>query len=141
VIALADAEAAERLAAIHSLAFGRGWSAADFAKLLRNPTAFALECEEGFILAWSAADEAEILTVAVLPGARRKGLGLALTEACAAAAHARGASFLHLEVAENNFAARALYAKLGFVETGRRPNYYSDGAAAVTMRVRLPLPQ
>jgi [ribosomal protein S18]-alanine N-acetyltransferase len=70
------------------------------------------------------ADEAEILTVAVLPPARRKGLGAQLVAACldeAAAAHVRR---LHLEVGASNAAARAPYARAGFAEAGRRPGYY-----------------
>ena len=70
------------------------------------------------------ADEAEILTLAVLPAARRQGLGSRLVAACLAEAGAAGAARLHLEVGAGNAAARALYVRAGFVEAGRRAGYY-----------------
>lgn len=45
---------------------------------------------------------------------------------------------MFLEVAADNDAARALYAKLGFVEAGRRHGYYGDGADALVLRHSLP---
>ena len=76
------------------------------------------------------ADEAEILTLAVRPSARRAGLGGRLVEAAVVRAAALGAERMFLEVAEGNVAARALYARSGFVEMGRRRGYYShaDGS-------------
>ncbi len=141
MIAQVGAEASEALSVIHAEAFPRPWSAAEFARLLANPTAFALMHREGgFVLAWAAAGEAEVLTLAVAPGARRRGLGAALVAAAAGLAHARGADTMHLEVAEDNAAASALYAKLGFVQNGRRPGYYAeDGVHALVMARALPL--
>lgn len=71
------------------------------------------------------ADQAEILTVAVLPSARRQGLGGRLVQCCLAEAAVAGAVALHLEVARSNAAARAVYRAAGFAETGRRPRYYA----------------
>lgn len=124
---------AAALAALHAAAFESPWSAGELAALLASPGVFALaEPGEGFVLARVAADEAEILTLAVAPGARRRGLGRRLTEAAAELAAARGAASLFLEVAEDNAAGRGLYAAAGFAETGRRPGYYArPGAAAV----------
>lgn len=142
MIAQVGAEASEALATIHAEAFPRPWSAAELARLLANPTAFALAHGggHGFVLAWAAAGEAEILTLAVAPGARRGGRGAALVTEAARLAHARGAAAMHLEVAEDNTAARALYAKLGFIQTGRRPGYYAeDGVHALVMARALPL--
>jgi ribosomal-protein-alanine N-acetyltransferase len=54
-----------------------------------------------------------------------------------------GIRTIWLEVRASNQAARALYASLGFVEAGVRPNYYtpvSEGApreAAIVMRLNL----
>jgi ribosomal-protein-alanine N-acetyltransferase len=42
-----------------------------------------------------------------------------------------------LEVSANNEAARALYARAGFVEVGRRPRYYASGADALVLRLDL----
>ena len=56
----------------------------------------------------------------------------------------RGAATMHLEVAEDNAAARALYAKLGYEEAGRRHAYYRGRRAAavdaIVMRRSLPRP-
>lgn len=120
---------AARLAAIHAEAFSgphdAPWSAAAFAALLEQPGMLALESAGGFILMRTVADEAEILTLAVRPTARRAGQGAQLVGGGVAAAAARGAVRVFLEVAEDNAAARALYAKAGFVEAGRRPGYYA----------------
>lgn len=135
MIGLVGSTDAERLALLHARAFDRPWSAAEFARLLQTPTAFALEQgDEGFILAWTAGDEAEILTVAVAPEHRRKGVAALLVEAAGAVAASRGAATMFLEVAEDNEPARGLYAKLGFIEAGRRKGYYSGGADALVLR-------
>jgi len=143
VIEAADKPAASRLAALHAAAFERPWSAEEIEKLFDNQALFALVCRApepvGFILAWAAAGEAEVLTLAVAPEARRQGRGGALVVAACAAAVVRGAGAIYLEVAEDNFAAHALYAKLGFTEAGRRAGYYGDGASAVVMRRTLPM--
>lgn len=118
-----------RLAAIHAEAFAgpddAPWSAAAFADLLDQPGVFALDSADGFILMRAVADEAEILTLAVRPAARRAGLGARLVGEGVLAAAARGAARFFLEVAEDNAAARALYEKAGFAEAGRRPGYYA----------------
>ena len=94
-------------------------------------------------MAWTAAGDAEILTVAVVPEARRKGVGASLVTSAGVAALVRGAASMHLEVAETNDAARALYAKLGYEEAGRRHAYYGgEGGSidAIVMRRSLPRP-
>ena len=93
----------------------------------------------GFVMAWAAAGDGEILTLAVAPEARRLGVGAALAAAAAHAAFARGAGRLHLEVAEANLAARALYAKLGFAQVGRRQAYCAGAEDALVLRGALPL--
>ncbi|KQW86411.1 GNAT family N-acetyltransferase [Brevundimonas sp. Root1279] len=122
-----DAQA-DRLAVLHAEAFvapDTPWSAAAFADLLAQAGVFAVEHEGGFILMRAVADEAEILTLAVRPAARRRGLGAVLVGEGAVAAAARGASRIFLEVAEDNAGARALYARTGFAEAGRRRGYYA----------------
>jgi [ribosomal protein S18]-alanine N-acetyltransferase len=116
---------AARLAGVHATAFSAPWDAAAFADLLDQTGVFAVEDPDGFILMRVVADEAEILTLAVRPRARRRGLGARLLRDGAAAAAGQGAQRLFLEVAEDNVAARALYARAGFVEAGRRPRYYA----------------
>lgn len=123
-------ETAARLAALHAEAFDAPWDAAAFDSLLGQAGVHLAESPDGFILMRTAADEAEILTLAVRPGARRHGVGTELVARGAAGAAARGAKRLFLEVADDNAAARALYARAGFAEAGRRPRYYAraDGS-------------
>ncbi len=131
MIETVGAGAAALLADLHARAFGRSWGAAEIEAMLKNPVTFALRAEaQGFVMAWVLVGEGEILTLAVVPEARRQGVGEALTAAACAAAVSRGAVAMSLEVAEDNAAARALYAKLGFEEAGRRRDYYANGAAA-----------
>jgi ribosomal-protein-alanine N-acetyltransferase len=120
------------LAALHAEAFDRPWGAAALQALMAAEGGLALldETRLGFILIRAVADEAEVLTLAVSPKARRRGLGRTLVEAGARAAASRGARTLFLEVAADNVAALALYRACGFVETGRRRGYYPREAAA-----------
>lgn len=127
----------EALAALHGLAFppGQAWGADAIGLMLGMPGGFGFwRPAEGFVLARVAADESEILTLAVVPPARRRGLGAALMQAAFAAARARGATAMFLEVAETNPAARGLYEGLGFAAAGRRRRYYEDGADALVLR-------
>jgi ribosomal-protein-alanine N-acetyltransferase len=115
------------LAALHARAFTtpRPWSEAEFAALLADPLAFLLvEGDAGFLLGRAVAGEAELLTIAVLPEARRLGLGRRLVGRFIYQARLRGADSAFLEVAEDNAAARALYLAAGFAEAGRRRGYY-----------------
>ncbi|MEO1722802.1 MAG: GNAT family N-acetyltransferase [Pseudomonadota bacterium] len=85
-----------------------------------------------------AADEAEILTIGVVPSARRSGLGRALLNAALAIAEGSGAASVFLEVAEDNTAARTLYDDTWFVEVGRRASYYlrRDGSRVDALILR-----
>lgn len=133
---------AERLAAVHGTAFSRPWDAAAFEALLGQTGVLAVEEADGFILLRVVADEAEILTLAVRPSARGRGLGARLVREGGAQAKGLGATRLFLEVAEDNAAARALYARTGFFETGRRPGYYAqpDGRRQDALILALNLP-
>jgi len=113
------------LAALHAQAFAHPWSEAEFADLLAQAGVFAVVEPDGFILIRVVLDEAEILTLAVRPDARRAGLGGRLTGQGAVKAAQAGAVRLFLEVAEDNAAARALYARAGFEQIGRRKAYYT----------------
>ena len=78
----------------------------------------------GYVVALDAADEGEILNLAVAPVMRRTGLGRALVHQILEALSDRGVRQVFLEVRESNAPARALYAALGFKEVGRRKQYY-----------------
>ena len=91
----------------------------------------------GFVGVKRVADEAHVMTLAVPPGSRRRGLGRALVLAAFADPALAGVRRVHLEVRPSNAAARALYASLGFGETGRRKNYYGD-EDALLMTLDLP---
>lgn len=100
------------------------WSAGSVAGTLAVPGTVALLAAEACAILRTAADEAEILTVAVLPEVRGRGRAAGLVRACLAEAAAAGALRIQLEVAGSNAAARALYLSAGFTETGRRHGYY-----------------
>lgn len=118
-----------RLAAIHARAITPAWTEAALRDLLDQPGVWAEAEADGFILMRQAGDEAEVLTLAVLPEARRAGRGLALMQAALACCLDRGVSDVFLEVAADNAAAQALYRAVGMTEGGRRRGYYarSDG--------------
>jgi ribosomal-protein-alanine N-acetyltransferase len=112
------------LAALHAEAFTDPWTTEALSRLMTIKGAFALANEDGFVLARALAGEAEVLTLAVRPAARRQGLGRALVEAVATRAIDAGARSLFLEVAADNGAALGLYRECGFVPVGRRGAYY-----------------
>lgn len=80
----------------------------------------------GYAAAWIAYDEIHLLSIAVLPAARRRGLGSEILRAVMKRGKTRGAVRAILEVRESNAAARAFYGRHGFVDIGTRRRYYSD---------------
>jgi ribosomal-protein-alanine N-acetyltransferase len=134
---------ATALSAIHSRAFPSDefWDERIIAGQLSQPGVFGLLDERGgMLLARLAADEAEVLTVAVVPERRQQGLGGALIQAAAEEARSRGAIKLFLEVSTRNPAARGLYQQLGFAQVGRRQGYYADGSDALVLSKDLTVP-
>lgn len=138
-----EAASATVLAALHAEAFEAPWDANSLQTLLASPGVFAVAEADGFILVRVVADEAEILTLAVRPAARRAGLGGRLVEAAVVRAAALGSDRMFLEVAEDNQAARTLYARAGFQEAGRRRGYYSraDGSREDALVLALNFPE
>ncbi|MBN9546135.1 MAG: GNAT family N-acetyltransferase [Alphaproteobacteria bacterium] len=127
------------LADLHAACFSDPWDARAIRELFAGPGVFAFFLADGLILARAAGGEAEILTLAVAPSARRRGYGRQLVAAAAHHAAASGASALFLEVADDNIAAQTLYRGLGFVPVGRRKAYYG-GRDADVLKAILPLP-
>jgi ribosomal-protein-alanine N-acetyltransferase len=127
------------LAALHRTCFARPWDAPSFASLLAHDQRAALgvwaaDGLDGFIVLQHAADEAEILTLAVAQAARRSGLASQLLAAGASWAKQFGVRHWHLEVAADNHAALALYTTHGFAEIGRRAGYYENVDAVLMQR-------
>lgn len=123
------------LAALHGECFDLPWSAADFASLLAAPGAAAHLASNGteplgFLLTRRAADEAEIITTATRPFARRRGVAAALLAVAMRELAGAGITRLFLEVAAGNDGARAFYRAQGFTEVGQRRGYYERDAGA-----------
>ncbi len=114
------------LSTLHARCFAgpAAWDEKTFAGFLSTPGISLFAIQDGFILTRLAADEAEILTLAVHPDARGKGVGSALLSQAIGAAGAKGAAQIFLEVAADNQAAIALYAGSNFAQDGIRPRYY-----------------
>ncbi|MGH9649454.1 MAG: ribosomal protein S18-alanine N-acetyltransferase, partial [Terriglobales bacterium] len=108
------------------------WTEADYQRLFASevPERLALVLEEeeivAFIVARGVRAEWEIENVAVAGAARRRGLGTRLLGELLMQLQARGAGSVFLEVRESNVAARMLYEKWAFEESGRRGAYYRD---------------
>jgi len=81
-----------------------------------------------------AADEAEILSIAIAPARRRRGLSRPLLDYHLRSLAGLGARAVFLEVDEHNAPACRLYEGAGFREVGRRGGYYAGGAAALVLR-------
>ena len=127
---------ATALSAIHARAFPQDecWNERIIAGQLSQPGVFGLiDARGGMLLARLAADEAEVLTVAVVPERRQQGLGAALLSRAADEARLRGAERIFLEVSTRNPAARGLYQQLGYQQIGRRKAYYADGSDALVL--------
>lgn len=115
----------QALAGIHALSFETAWNETALYDLLSQDGVFALGLAgAGFIVFRVVADEAEILTLATEPGHRRQGLGRQLVEAGTILARQAGVRRFFLEVAQDNEAALALYARCGFSQVGHRRGYY-----------------
>jgi len=125
------------LAAMHRACFPEDpWDAAAFDRILALSGVFGYLAwpvgePAGFILARDLGDEAEVLTLGVLPEARRRGVGRALIEALVWEVRRRALGSLVLEVAADNDTASRLYAGFGFLQVGRRPRYYRRSGAVV----------
>ncbi|MEM7471836.1 MAG: GNAT family N-acetyltransferase [Pseudomonadota bacterium] len=125
-----------QMAALHARCFSvpRPWSEAEFSAFEISKGIIDLRHNDGFLIGRVVADEAELLTLAVAPEARRKGIGAQLTDGFIAEAAQQGARHLVLEVAAENAGAIALYRSRGFDQTGLRKGYYGGKDALIMAR-------
>ena len=126
----ATARDLDAVVAIERASFADPWSRDAFEHALdANGVRFEVACGAagnvvGYVVGWTVADEGEVANLAVAPDARRTGIAATLLDRVLARARSEGVTTLHLDVRESNAAARALYARLGFREAGRRRGYY-----------------
>jgi ribosomal-protein-alanine N-acetyltransferase len=144
---------ADRLFELDRVCFSAGvaYSLREFQWLLRSRKALCLIAKDvgpsagdtlaGFAIAQQAtirkSSGGHIVTIDVAPDFRRRGVGRMLMEQIEARMKAAGASWLRLEVAENNAAARGFYLGLGFLPLGRISNYYEDSIDAIVMEKKI----
>jgi ribosomal-protein-alanine N-acetyltransferase len=124
---------AARLAQLHGASFHRGWGEGEFETMLseRNTLVHRLRMGRkiiGFAVSRLAADEAEILSIAVDESFRGRGLSRDLLLTHLGHLAGRGVRSIFLEVEENNQPARRLYQRAGFAVVGRRERYYREAS-------------
>ena len=131
VIRSLRADRSEECAAVHAAAFAHPWPADEFAALLRSASTIGSAALDpltnrlrGFAVSRLAADEAEILSIAVAASHRGRGLSRNLLLTHLGHLARRGVRTVFLEVEENNQPARRLYERAGFAVVGRRERYY-----------------
>jgi ribosomal-protein-alanine N-acetyltransferase len=139
----AGARDAGAIATLHAAAFHRGWSEDEVEALLVDRALMGHRATMagklvGFVMSRRAADEAEILSIAVANACRGRGLARDLLQLHLRRLAGDGVRTVFLEVDETNRPALRLYRRAGFREVGRRPNYYpipgATPAAALVLR-------
>ena len=130
---------AAAIAQLHAASFGRGWGEDEIYRLLIDSAVVAHRAMSnralvGFVMSRMAADEAEILSIAIAPARRGRGLSRPLLDYHLRSLVGLGARAIFLEVDEHNAPACRLYEGAGFREVGRRESYYAGGAAALVLR-------
>jgi ribosomal-protein-alanine N-acetyltransferase len=143
VLSEATSRDAAAIARLHAASFNRGWSEDELDRLLiqRNVLTHRASVNGrlvGFIMSRIAADEAEILSVAVASSYRGRGLARRMLNLHMGRLSGIGIRVIFLEVDESNISALKLYRRAGFVEAGRRQGYYvtPDGKRATALLLR-----
>ncbi len=132
-------EDADAIEVVEKACFSIPWSRDSFWKEAANENTLyllALDGERviGYAGCWISFEECQITNVAILPEYRGQGIGTKLFGAIIEAVKAKGVTAMTLEVRPSNAPARALYARYGFKDAGRRPHYYQDdGEDAIIM--------
>ena len=121
-----------QVAELERICFGtEAWSEKSVASELENELALWLVAAEndrvlGYVGSQSVLGESDMMNLAVRPDCQRRGIGEKLVLALSELLKEWGNRCLSLEVRVSNQPAISLYQKLGFVQVGRRPNYYRD---------------
>ena len=120
-----------QVAALEKLCFSMPWSENSVRSELINPLSLWLVAVDGerlagYIGSQTVLDEADMMNVAVAPEYRRQGIAQKLVERLEAALREKQVRCLTLEVRASNEPAKALYEGCGFLQVGRRPNYYRN---------------
>jgi ribosomal-protein-alanine N-acetyltransferase len=131
VVEPASQRDAARLAQLHAASFHRGWGEGEFEAMLSERNTLVHRLRQGrkvigFAVSRLAADEAEILSIAIDPAQRGRGLSRHLLLTHLGHLAGSGVRSIFLEVEENNRPARRLYERAGFGVVGRRERYYQQ---------------
>lgn len=135
-------DSAGLMAQVHALCFKPFWSEGEIAAMMHMSSTVGFLVRRGdepvgMALYRVAVDEAEVLTVAIIPELRGQRVGAQLLARGEAEAAHRGARRVFLEVSTLNAAAKSLYFRVGYSEIGRRRGYYTDGSDALVLEKAL----
>ncbi len=118
----------ESVAALAKRADAFGWTIRNFQDALAGGYKLTLALMDGTIVGYAVTmqviDEAELLEIAVDPVYQGHGYGKSLLKQAISLVKTDAARLMHLEVRESNARARKMYVSAGFVEVGKRRNYY-----------------
>ncbi|MEQ8330621.1 MAG: ribosomal protein S18-alanine N-acetyltransferase [Longimicrobiales bacterium] len=121
----------DAVSALENVSFSSPWRADTFHALLARPPVVLLVLEEdgvvaGYAVVWCILDQGELSNIAVDPARRGRGLGTRILDHALEVARSRGVTSMYLEVRVSNRVAADLYRRRGFVEVGRRRDYYDN---------------
>lgn len=145
-VSLMKREDAAAVAELEYQSFSDCWSEKSILETLDNPQTICLTAEKsgkivGYLLAYTAAGEAEIVRIALSEELRRKGIGSMLFESLKQICKEQNIEKIMLDVREQNSAARAFYKKCGFTVDGIRRGFYENPKEdAVLMSCSLAMP-
>lgn len=123
------AEDIAQVAALEQACFSDPWPQSVLAHELENELSLWLVAKQGgeilgYVGSQSVLDEADMMNLAVRETARRQGIAKALVSVLCRKLSEKGVQSLTLEVRDSNEPAIRLYEALGFIQAGKRPNYY-----------------
>lgn len=124
-------EDAAAVAELEHQTYSDAWSEKSVMETIDNPNTLCLAAEKsgkiiGYLLVYTAVDEAEIARITTLKEVRRQGVASSLFDALEQYCKEHKLTKILLDVRENNTAARAFYEKYGFAVDGVRPGFYDD---------------